>query len=258
MKSDNKEKETTSVPKTETKIELIGQEVHASRGTIVSSVIVMLPLLLALITFFVQLLVQLGAEVHWDFTNTLGVFALIIRVNGRVFEWTSSTFLTHPGNRMRLYDIPTIIMNGIALTGNRITPIFRFLDLLGIGHHSKAATVKRQASQLFNAVARSFTTMTDFVRKNIPKISIKVQSDEQHSRNPRARGHAPFCSAIVIENSTGFVLVRVHVWRHNYTGKDCNKLAAMAQNEVFQALVVLVLIKTIILYIHSKIIQMCI
>ena len=222
--------------------EMIGQEAHSSRGVLVRSVVVQLPLLYALIAFFVEVIRDLGGVVHWDATCTLGVFVLLIKVNDKKFEWTSSTFITNLGNRLRIYDIPTVIMNGIALSGNKITAVFRFLDLLGIDHHSKAATIKRQASQLKNAVARAFAEMNKFVLSKLPKISIKVQSDEQHSRNPRARGHAPYCSAIVIENSTGYILVRVHVWRSNYTGKECNKLAAMAQNQVFQALVVFVLI----------------
>ncbi len=222
------------------KSSLIGSEVHGSRGGLNASVIVLAPLLIALVSFFIERLIECGADVFWEYSHQLGVFVIFIRVNNKVFEWTSSTFAYNPSNRSRIFDIPTILMNGIALTGNRITATFRLLDLLGLQHHSKAATIKRQATQLKPAVTRRYDKQLKLVLENLPKGSIKVQSDEQHSRNPRARGHAPFCTGIIIENFTGFILARAHVWRNDHTGKDRNKLAAMAQNQVFQALVLLV------------------
>lgn len=106
-----KEKECAAVSaKTDMKAELIGSEEHAKRGINIASVIVMLPLLLALITFFVRELINLGAEVVWDYTNLLGVFVLNIRVNDRVFEWTTSTFVTQPGNRSRLYVCDVLLL----------------------------------------------------------------------------------------------------------------------------------------------------
>ena len=97
-------------------------------------VIVSISLLISLVAFFVGALKEAGVSIDYALTVEEGVALLTLNLNNKLYEWTSSTFRISSGNHHRQYSIHLFISNAIYLTGNRITPLFRYLDLLGIWH----------------------------------------------------------------------------------------------------------------------------
>src|SRR5690554_4223154 len=112
------------------------------------------------------------------------------------------------------------IPSPFVLTGNRITAMFRYLDLLGIWHQSKSAVYGRNERQLLPAVARYFEGMMAKVKTIlVQKKELHPQEDKQHSRETRKRAHAPFCTAVIIETVTRLIMCRSHVQKKDHPGK---------------------------------------
>ena len=201
-----------------------------------SRVIVSVALLSSLIAFFVDLLARAGVAVEHQLIFNEGVLVLTMKVGNKLYEWTSSTFSINPSNHHREYSIHLFLSNAIYLTGNRITALFRYLDLLGIWHQSKSAVHGRNERQLKPAVAKYFELMMEKVKSIlcVSKKELRPQEDEQHSRETRKRGHAPYCTAVVIETVSRLIMCRSHVQKKDYPGKA---LANVCQLEVVKALV---------------------
>jgi len=203
-----------------------------------SRVIVSIALLTSLVSFFVDNLIKAGVNVEHTLCFEDGIAILKIKIGDKFYEWTSSTFVVNPGNRLREYTINTFLSNAIYLSGNRITALFRYLDLLGVWHQSKSAIHGRNERQLRPAIAKYFEKMMVKVKSIlcVPGKELRPQEDEQHSRETRKRGHAPFCTAVVIETVTRLVMCRSHVQKSDYPGKA---LANVSQLEAVKSLVAL-------------------
>lgn len=204
-----------------------------------SRVIVSISLLVSLVAFLMEALIKTGVKVEYDLAFKEGIAILTMNFNDKFYEWTSSTFKVNPGNRHREYSIHLFISNAIYLTGNRITALFRYLDLLGIWHQSKSAVHSRNQRELMPAVEKYFKSMMEKVKSILCVLHKKLfaQEDEQHSRETRKRGQAPFCTAILIETLTRLIMCRSHVQKSDYPGKA---LANVSQLEVVKALVAMV------------------
>ena len=199
-------------------------------------VIVSISLFISLVAFLVQALKDAGVSVDYELTFEEGVALLTLKLNYKLYEWTSSSFTINSGNRQRQYSLHLFISNAIYLTGNRITPLFRYLDLLGIWHQSKSAVHGRNERQLLPAVAKYFSGMMEKVKSIlcVRGKELRPQEDEQHSRETRKRGHAPYCTAVIIGSVTRLVMCRSHVQKKDYPDKA---LANISQVEVVKALV---------------------
>jgi hypothetical protein len=205
-------------------------------------VIVSLPLLVSLIAFFVGTLGAFYEEVTYDLSFSEGVAILKLILDGKHYEWTSSTFSVNPGNHHRMYTINILLSNCIYLTGNRITALLRYLDLIGIWHQSKAAIIARNEHQLLPAVKKCFEKMMEKVKSIlcVKGKELRPQEDEQHSRETRKRGgQAPHCTAVIIESITGLIMCRSHVEKKQHPGRA---LANICQLEVVKLLVAMVVL----------------
>ena len=118
--------------------------------------IVSVSLLVSLVAFIAEMLVKAGVEVEYDLAFIEEVAILTMKSNNKLYEWTSSTFKVNPGNRRREYSIHLFISNAIYLTGNGITALFRYPDLLGIWHQTKSAVHSRNERELMPAVSKYF------------------------------------------------------------------------------------------------------
>lgn len=203
-------------------------------------VIVSWSLLASLIAFFVGALSTINHEVSYDFGFFEGVAILKLKLDGKHYEWTSSTFRTNPQNHRRVYTINVVLSNCIYLTGNRITALLRYLDLIGIWHQTKASIIARNGRQLLPAVKKYFERMMAKVKSIlcVKGKELRPQEDEQHSRETRKRGgQAPYCTAVIIETITGLIMCRSHVEKKAHLGKA---LANISQLEVVKLLVTMV------------------
>ena len=184
-------------------------------------VIVSIPLLIALISFFVGVIEKLGDEVFYDIKMVDdGVWGLTLNIGGKVFEWATSTYVINPGNHRKEYSIHVFIANSIDLAGNRVTALLRFLDLVGILHQTKAAIHARNERQLKPAIDKYFSIMMAKVKAICVALkTLNPQEDEQHSRETRKRGQEPYCTAEIIESFSRLVTCRSHVQKKDYPGK---------------------------------------
>ena len=231
--------ETVAATQAKGKPDLIGADVHAARArALPQTVLVTLALLLSLISFFVDIIRESGVTVHYETKFVEGILILTLSINGKPFEWTSSTFTTSPTNRRRLYDITTQLLNGIYLSGNRFTPIFRYLQLLGVYLPSKSTFIRRIERELKPAVVLYYSHQQAAVLSRLRALrkDLKIQADEQFSRSQRngGLGHAPMGTAIGAENVTGLIFERAHVDRLGVPEAERNKLGHAAQRALFQ------------------------
>ncbi len=195
-------------------------------------------LLTSLISFFAGVIEKAGIEMTYNLSFEEGVAILLISLGGKFYEWTSSSFKVNPGNHRREYSLNAFISNSIYLAGNRITPLLRFLDLIGVWHQSKPALHNRNEKQLIPAVNKYFEKMMTKVKEIlfVTGKKLHLQEDEQHSRETRKRGQAPFCTAVIIESISRLIMARSHVQKKDYPGKA---LANICQLEVVKTLALL-------------------
>jgi hypothetical protein len=124
-------------------------------------------------------MIEAGLQVENNLKLVNGVLVLVINVNGQLYEWTSSTFVI-ASNRQRMYDIPTLLVNAIYLTGNRFTPIYRYFQLLGAYLLSKSTFFRRTETQLKPMVTRYYGHQHSYILTEHPDQVAKVSSLHQN------------------------------------------------------------------------------
>ncbi len=207
--------------------------------------IISVALFTSLVSFFIGVIEKAGMEISYNLSFEEGVAILLINLGGKFYEWTSSSFKVNTGNRHREYSLNAFISNSIYLAGNRVTPLLRFLDLIGVWHQSKPAIHNRNEKQLLPAVKKYFEKMMGKVRAvlYVKGKQLHLQEDEQHSREARKRGQAPFCTAVIIESITRLIMARSHVQKKDHPGKA---LANICQLEVVKTLALLLAVSGVL------------
>lgn len=184
-----------------------------------------LGLLKALILFLLSFIPFNSVEFH-DFKFENGIFILDLRICGKVYTWHSSDFKV-ADNKIKLYDLDMRIAVAMSTCGSTPTQTLRILEILGLGHLSKSAYISRANEYVRPMVKKLYNSVVSFCRDMVFNCldKLRAMEDEQFSRVHRQRGHAPWCTATVLEEIFGFVLCMVHVEKKKHVGKSLAKVS---------------------------------